>query len=109
VINAHALTIKASCGEVACSIQASATLQVRGLSHLPTLLSPATPVAADSVGRASVPVPKALRRRLRHYLLHHRGTHIGIKLTVRATANSVGSSREMLAETLPMWTLPGLR
>jgi len=109
VINAHALMIKASCGEVACSIQASATLQVRGLSHLPTLLSPATSIAASSVGRASVPVPKGLRRRLRHYLLHHRGTHVRVGLTVRATANSVGNSRETLAETLPMWTLPGLR
>jgi hypothetical protein len=109
VINAHVLTIKASCGGVACSVQARATLRVRGLSHLPTLLSPATTIAAFSVGRASVPVPRALRRRLRHYLLHHRGAHVRIELTVRATASSGASSRETLAETLPMWTLPGLR
>ena len=109
VINARALTIKASCGGVACRLRAIATLHVRGLSHLPALLSPVTSIAASSVGKASLPVPKALRSRLRHYLLHHRGAHIRIELTVRATASSGGSSRETLAESLPMWTLPGLR
>jgi hypothetical protein len=109
VINSHALTVKASCGPVACTIRASATLEVAGLGRLPVLMSLPTPIAASRLGRASVPVPKALRRKLRHYLLHHRDVRVEVQLTVTATTSSSDSAPETLAETLPMWTLPGFR
>jgi hypothetical protein len=109
IINSHALTIKAGCADVSCTARATVTLHVTGMSRLGVLLGPPTPIAASSVGRLPVPVPKALRRRLRHYLLRHRGARVGIQLTVTASASSGYASSETLAETLPMWTLPGLR
>jgi hypothetical protein len=109
IINSHALTIKASCADVACTARATMSIQVTGMSPLRVLLGSPTPIAASSVGRLPVPVPKALRHRLRHYLLHHRGARIEIQLTVTATASSGAVSSEALTETLPIWTLPGLR
>jgi hypothetical protein len=106
LINTHALTVKASCGPVACTVHAQTAIHVPGLSGLPILLSSSTPLAADSVGRIAILVPTALRRLLRHYLLRHPRTRIKLKLSVTATA---GASREALTETLPMWTLRGFR
>ncbi len=106
VINSHALTVKANCGPVACTVRARTTIHVAGLPNLPILLSPNTPLAADSVGRFAISVPASLRRLLRHYLLRHRRARTRVSLTVTATA---GTAREALSETLPMWTLRGFR
>jgi hypothetical protein len=106
VINTHALTVKVSCGPVACDVHAQTTIHVPGLSHLPLLLSSSTPLAANSVGKVTILVPRALRRLLRHYLLRHPRTRIGVKLSVTAAA---GASHETLDETLPIWTLRGFR
>lgn len=109
IINSHALTIKAGCADVACTAYATVTVHVAGMSAPRVLLSSPIPIAASAVGRLAVPVPKAVRRRLRHYLLHHRGARVDIQLAVTATASAGAVSSETLAETLPMWTLPGLR
>jgi hypothetical protein len=108
VIDTHALIIKASCGQIACSVRVSATLEVPGLGRLPILVSRPTAIAASQVGRASVPVPKALRHRLRRYLMHHRRAQIEIQLTVTAATGVSGSAPETFSEMLPTWTLPGL-
>jgi len=106
LINTHALTVKASCGPVACQMEARAAVHISGLSRRTILLGSTTSTAANSVGRVVIGVPVALRRLLRPYLLRHPRTRIQVALTVTAIA---GASHETFAETLPMWTLRGFR
>jgi hypothetical protein len=106
VINTHTLSVKASCGPVACALSAQAAILVPGLRKLPLLRGGLTSTPAGSVGRVSIGVPVALRRLLRRYLLGHPDTRIQVKLDVTATA---GTAHETLGESLPMWTLRGFR
>jgi hypothetical protein len=87
----------------------SAVVHIPGLSGLPLLVGSPLELAASHVGRVSLPVPAAVRHRIRHYLLHHRGVKGEVHLTVTDVGGTGSAAAETLNETLPIWTLPGLR
>jgi hypothetical protein len=107
VINSHGLKVKAGCGDVTCTVHVAAIVAVPGLRGLRTLVGASTAIPASRVGQISVPVPAGLRRRIRDYLLRHRN----IRGEVHLAVTDVGASgaTETVTETLPVWTLPGLR
>ncbi len=107
LINSHALSFEATCGQAACTASVSGWVQLPGHRKKLRLVSFTGAIPANGSGVVRLDVPRHLRRAVRHYLLRHPHFDAKLHLTVVTMVGGHASHTESLA--LPIWTYPGFR